>query len=282
VDVKDLIDLSQKKLISELSEDLGGKRLANDITSQKLLHKSQNIKCVISNRECIVLSGSIFVVSFLKRSFPKIKFKCFYNDGDKIEKDSKLFVIEGNARMIMVFERTILNFLQHLCGISTITKKFVTKMGKSKTTLLDTRKTVIGLRKIEKYATMIGGAKNHRMGLYDGILIKDNHIQIIGGIEKTLERLRQKKIDNYKIECDKFYQVKLSIDMGAKYILLDNMSVSEVKKCISIKNKKTIFEITGGITIDNITKYSKLNVEFISTSKITNSSYSVDIGLDII
>ncbi len=282
MNITDLIDQSHKKLVSELNEDLGGKKLANDITSQKLLRKSQNIECIISNREDIVLSGSIFIANFFKKSFPKIKFKCFYNDGDKIKKGSKIFFINGNARMIMTFERTVLNFLQHLCGISTITNKFVIQMGKSKTKLLDTRKTVIGLRKIEKYATTIGGAKNHRMGLYDGILIKDNHIKIIGGIEKTLEILKQKKIYDYKIECDNFYQAKHSMEMGAKYILLDNMSVSEVKKCVSIKNKKTIFEITGGITINNINEYSKLNVDFISTGKITNSSYSVDIGLDII
>ena len=155
-------------------------------------------------------------------------------------------------------------------------------MGKVNTTLLNTRKTTIGLRKFEKYATLIGGAKNHRMGLYDDILIKDNHIKIIGNVDKTIKKLKSQGIVNYKIECENFSEVKKSIEMGAKYILLDNMKISEIKKCIKLKKNKIQFEITGGITIDNVNKYSRLGADYISTSKITNSSYSVDIGLDII
>ncbi len=282
MNINKLLNLSNKKLSKEVQEDLNGKSFNNDISSKYLFTNSSKIKCKICNREKIILCGAKFIENFLKSNFPKIKFNSPFKDGDKIRKNSKIFLISGNAKIILGIERTILNFLQHLSSISTTTHEFVTKMGKVNTTLLNTRKTTIGLRKFEKYATLIGGAKNHRMGLYDDILIKDNHIKIIGNVDKTIKKLKSQGIVNYKIECENFSEVKKSIEMGAKYILLDNMKISEIKKCIKLKKNKIQFEITGGITIDNVNKYSRLGADYISTSKITNSSYSVDIGLDII
>ena len=280
--IKELLELSEKSLASELIEDLGGRSFKNDITTSQLLKKSKSIKCIISNREEMILSGLIFIVNFLKKFFPKIEIKSYYKDGDRVKKNSTILIMSGNAGKILTIERTLLNFLQHLSSISSITNRFVSKMGKSKTQLLDTRKTTTGLRKFEKYATSIGGAKNHRMGLYDDFLVKDNHIKILGGIDNALAKVKEEKIKKYKIECESFEEVKRSIKMGAKYILLDNMNINEIKKCIKLKKKNIIFEITGGITLKNISAYSKLGADFISTSKITNSSYSLDIGLDII
>lgn len=277
-----LLALSLKKLQKELEEDLNGKSLKKDITSRILIKKNTNIKCVISNREKIILCGVSFIKNFLRRTFPELRLKNFYKDGQNIKKNSIIFEINGNSKIIMAVERTILNFLQHLSSISTTTYKFRVKMGNVKTKLLNTRKTTIGIRKLEKFATVVGGAFNHRIGLYDQILIKDNHIKINGGIDKVLENLKSLKIKNYQIECENFADVQKSIKNGAKYILLDNMKPSEIKKCMKLKKSNIKFEITGGITFKNISNYSKLGADFISSSKITNSANSVDIGLDII
>ena len=282
MNIKKLETLSFQKLNAELKEDLNGFIIGNDVTSTSLIKKSCEIKCIISNRDELVLCGSLFIKNFLKKKYPRIIFKSFFSEGDKIKKNSKIFFLSGNAKIILAIERTILNFLQHLCSISTITNKFVMKIKSKKTKLLDTRKTTTGLRKLEKYATKIGGAENHRFGLYDSILIKDNHIKILGGISNILELLKKKRIKDFKIEWESPSEVKQAIQMNARYILLDNMSPSQIKKCMYYKNNKIKFEITGGISLYNIHKFSALEVDYISTSKITKSTYSVDIGLDII
>ena len=279
----DLLELSFKKLNEELQVDLNGKQLNKDITSNLLLSKNCSLKCIISNRERIIVCGTAFIKNFLNKAFPEITLRTLSNEGTELKKNSTIFYISGNAKIILAVERTILNFLQHLCSISTLTNKFIRKMSSKNTKLLNTRKTTTGLRKFEKYATQVGGAINHRMGLYDKILIKDNHIKVLGGIDKTLQNLNIKQINDYQIECENYSQVKKCIKMGIKYILLDNMSPSEVKRCIGLKIKnETKFEITGGISINNIHKYSNLGADYISTGRIANSANSVDIGLDII
>ncbi len=278
---KHLINLSYEKISEDLKDDLNGKNLSNDITSETLLKNSETIECVISNREFIVLCGVQFIKNFLKKKFPSVKIKSFFKDGELIEKNSSIFILSGKAKIILGVERTILNFLQHLSSISTTTHKFASKLVHTNTQLLNTRKTTTGLRKLEKYATVVGGALNHRMGLYDEILIKDNHIKILGGIKKMLRAVNSHKIKKFKIECENFEEVLMSVSKGASYILLDNMKIPEIKKCMNLKKNKIKFEITGGITLANISKYAKLGADYISTSKITNSSNSVDIGLDI-
>ena len=214
-----------------------------------------------------------------------LAFKSKYSDGNELNKNSIILEINGNVKFILLIERTILNFVQHLSSISTYTRKFVKKIGGTKTKLLDTRKTTTGLRVLEKYATKIGGAQNHRQGLYDQFLVKDNHIKLLGGIDNTLKIIKKKKIKKYIVECDSYEQVQKCLKFGSSYILLDNMSPNEIKNCINLKKnfkRKILFEISGGINHDNINLYSNLGSDFISSSKITNSAKSVDIGLDII
>jgi nicotinate-nucleotide pyrophosphorylase (carboxylating) len=214
-----------------------------------------------------------------------LAFQSKYSDGNELNKNSIILEINGNVKFILLIERTILNFVQHLSSISTYTRKFVTKISGTNTKLLDTRKTTTGLRVLEKYATKIGGAQNHRQGLYDQLLIKDNHIKLLGGIDNTLNIIKKKKIKQYIIECDSYEQVQKCLKFGSSYILLDNMSPNEIKNCINLKRKfkkKILFEISGGINHDNINLYSNLGSDYISSSKITNSAKSVDIGLDII
>jgi len=285
VRIEKVSQIAIKKLISELKDDLGSIYLKNDLTSKTLLPNSLIGKAIITNREEIILCGQTFLKDFLKQKFPMLVFNSHYNDGDELNANSIILEIKGNVKFILLIERTILNFIQHLSSISTYTRKFVKKIEGTKTKLLDTRKTTTGLRVLEKYATKVGGAQNHRQGLYDKLFIKDNHIKLLGGIDNTLKIINKKKIKKYIIECDSYLQVQKCLRFGSSYILLDNMKPNEIKNCIKYKKKikrKVFFEISGGINHDNIGLFSNLGGDFISSSKITNSAKSVDIGLDII
>ena len=280
----ELSKIAYKQLLVDLKDDLKNINIKNDITSHSLILEKILIRAEMSNREEIILCGINFIEYFLKKKFPSLSFKIYFNDGQYIKKDSKIMRLEGDCKKIFLIERSILNLIQHLSGIATFTNKIV-KITNKKTKILDTRKTLPGLRKLQKYATSIGGAINHRMGLYDEILIKDNHIKVLGGIEKTISVLNKKNIKKYKIECENYEDVKKAIGAGASYILLDNMKPTEIKKCMKLKQKLntyTKFEITGGINLYNIKNYYLLGADYISIGKITNSAKSVDIGLDII
>ena len=275
--------IAVKKLWSEIKDDLGSFSIQKYKTTFQLIEKKK-ISAFVINREKIIICGLRFVTSFIKERFSSLYIQSQFDDGNIIKKNTKILKISGDARIILSIERTILNFLQHLSSISTYTNEFVKKIQKN-TKLLDTRKTTTGLRILEKYATKIGGAINHRMGLYDKILIKDNHIKLIGGISKTLKKVKKLKIKDFIIECDSPRQVKKCLSFGASYIILDNMSIKQIKECLIIKKEfshKIQYEVSGCVNIDNVKLYANLGVDFISTSKITNSAKSVDIGLDII
>ena len=275
--------IAVKKLWSEIKDDLGSFSIQKDKTTFQLIEKKK-ISAFVINREKIIICGLRFVTSFIKERFSSLYIQSQFDDGNIIKKNTKILKISGDARIILSIERTILNFLQHLSSISTYTNEYVKKIQKN-TKLLDTRKTTTGLRILEKYATKIGGAINHRMGLYDKILIKDNHIKLIGGISKTLKKVKKLKIKDFIIECDSPRQVKKCLSFGASYIILDNMSIKQIKECLIIKKEfshKIQYEVSGCVNIDNVKLYANLGVDFISTSKITNSAKSVDIGLDII
>ncbi len=276
-------EIAVKKLWSEIKDDLGSHSLQKDKTSFKLIEKKK-ISAFVITREKIIICGLGFVVNFIKEKFSSLHIQTQFDDGNLVKKNTKILKISGDARIILSIERTILNFLQHLSSISTFTNEFVRKI-KNNTILLDTRKTTTGLRILEKYATKIGGAINHRMGLYDKILIKDNHIKLLGGVDQTLKKLRKLKIKDFIIECDTPSQVVKCLSSGSSYIILDNMNVDQIKECLIIKKKfshNIQFEVSGGVNLQNIKLYANLGVDFISTSKITNSAKSVDIGLDII
>lgn len=276
-----LTKMATNLLLSDLKIDLGKINFDYDKTTRVLIKEKKILDVRIFTKEKIVFCGGKFVKDFVNKKFPKIKIELNFNDGDEVKKNSDLILLKGDIRLILILERTILNFLQHLSSISSETKKYTLKLKKSKTKLLDTRKTTCGLRYLEKYATKMGGAINHRFGLFDDILIKDNHIKALGGIINTLEALRGKKL-NYKIECDNISQVHNCIRAGSKYLLLDNMAPNQIRKIIKRFGKKAKFEISGGVNFENIEKYSKVGADYISTSKITLCSKSVDISLDLI
>ncbi|MAH79064.1 MAG: nicotinate-nucleotide diphosphorylase (carboxylating) [Rickettsiales bacterium] len=269
-------------LIDELKIDLGGRSFKNDRTTNKLIVKKKDVKFYIVPREKIVLCGILFIKKFIKKQFKKISIKVSYKDGDIIKPGEKIAVLSGDCKKILSVERTILNFLQHLSAISTTTYKLNQKIINKRTKLLDTRKTTIGLRHLEKYATRMGGATNHRHSLNEKILIKDNHIKALGGIENIIKIILKENLKSFQIECDSISQVKRLMKIGCNDFLLDNMKVSEVKKCLKLKkNKNILFEISGGINNKNIVQYSRLGADYISAGFITQNPDAVDIGLDI-
>jgi nicotinate-nucleotide pyrophosphorylase (carboxylating) len=210
--------------------------------------------------------------------------KFFAKEGEALKPGKSIVEGKGNARLIFAAERAILNLIQHLSGVATLTQKFVTKLNNKKTKILDTRKTLPGLRALQKYAVTIGGGANHRFNLSDMVLIKDNHIAAAGGVKEALLAVK-KKNRKIEIECDNFTQVAEAAELHPDIIMLDNMNVANIKKCSTLirkKSPKTKIEVSGGVTLDKISRFSKLNIDFISIGSLTHSATAVDIGLDIL
>ena len=270
-----------KKEVNKLVENLLKEDKASaDITSNYFVDKNQQAKATIFSKEKLIISGINFVLALFKKSCNNIKILSQLKDGSEIKKNTKILVFEGNANKILSAERSGLNLLQHLSGISTLTAQYCKKIKNGKTILLDTRKTTPGLRKFEKYATFIGGAQNHRLDLSQNYMIKDNHLLLNNEIYSKISKMKnkQKKII---FECDNLFQVKKAINLKIKHILLDNMNIKTIKKAKEIIGKKAKIEISGGINLKNITKILKIGVDFISVGAITQSAPAANINLDL-
>lgn len=279
--------MSLEKIIkTALAED----KAYNDITSNLTILKNNSINFEIKAREDIVFCGSEIISKTFKilKNYKKFEKSTIFLDfiaknGDFIKKNQIIAKGKGDAKLIFAGERVVLNLIQHLSGISTLTNQFVKKLNNSKIKILDTRKTLPNLRDLQKQAVICGGGKNHRFNLSDMILIKDNHIAAAGGIEKAL-KLAKKSNKKVEIECDNFNQVLEAIKLSPDVIMLDNMEAKKIEKCsksIRENSKKTKIEISGGINLKNIENFSKLDIDFISIGAITHSVRAVDIGLDI-
>ena len=278
----EILSIAIDSLSNDFKTDINSHNYVGDITTDNFLKFNETIKAHVVARKTLIICGIKFVKEFIKKIDKNIKMEVYFSDGKEVKKNNRIFTLVGSCRNILKLERTILNFLQHLSSISTSTNKLVKKLSNSKSKLLDTRKTITNLRILQKYAVKTGGGFNNRLGLFDEILIKDNHIKILGGIEKIEEIIKKKKIKKFKIECDTINQVKKAISFNSKYIMLDNMNLNQIRRCIELrKNKKIIFEITGGVNKKNITSYAKLNAEFISVGFITQNPEPVDIAIDI-
>ncbi len=268
-----------------LDEDLGKN---GDITSNYTISASKNIKFQIRNREPIILCGlnialKIFIATTKRLKTKSITLKSNFVDGDYLAKNSVIIEGFGNARAIFAAERLVLNLIQHLSGIATITNQYVKQIS-GQTKILDTRKTIPGLRELQKYAVKTGGGQNHRMALYDGILIKDNHIAAAGSIAKAIQMIRKNLTKKMliEVECDKLSQVEEAIAAKADIIMLDNMNLEQIKKAVSLIDGKAKIEVSGGINLEKIKEISKTGVDYISVGALTHSVKAVDIGLDII
>ena len=273
--------IANKEVIKFVEHLLKEDKAHQDITSNYFIDKDQQARATIFSKEKIIISGIDFTLELFKRNCGNIKVLSKLKDGSKIKNNTKILIIEGNAKKILSAERAGLNLLQHLSGISTLTARYSQKIKKNKVILLDTRKTTPGLRKFEKYATFIGGAKNHRLDLSEDYMIKDNHLILDNKIYEKIAKMNKNEKKKLVIECDNLFQVKKIIDLNVKHILLDNMNLKTMKKAKEIIGKKAKIEVSGGVNLKNITKISRIGVDFISIGAITQSAPAVNISLNL-
>ena len=269
----------EKIIIAALEEDIG----SGDITSQLTIPEDATITADFVAREDCVVAGIPVLEQIFSRESDKVTFEPKAMEGFDIKKGTVIFRVEGNARVILAFERLALNLLQHMCGIATLTRKFANEVKHTKVKIMDTRKTLPNLRILAKYAVWIGGGKNHRFGLYDGILIKDNHIGFVGDISKAVELAKFSAPNGMRVEveCDTLEQVEKAIKSGADIILLDNMDVATLKKAVEMNNGICLLEASGGVDLNTVKAIAEAGVDYISVGKITHSAPCIDIGLDI-
>ncbi len=260
-----------------------------DITTELIIPPESTSAAIIKAKEDFILAGMPFVKELFKIYDPQITFNILKEDGSEINDGDILAEIKGKTRSILACERTGLNILQRLSGIATLTKKFVMEINGTGCRILDTRKTTPGMRYLEKYAVRTGGGYNHRSGLYDGILIKDNHIKVAGGIRKAIDTLKDNRAFHHllkiEVEVKDIAGVKEAIEAGADIIMLDNMDIEEVKKAVRIireKDPSILIEASGNINLKNVRAIAETGVNFISAGMLTHSARAVDISLKII
>ena len=273
--------LNKKEISDYVQNFLKEDKSNQDITSTYFIDNKKKARASFLTEENIVLAGNNIVLYIFKKYCKNFKLISKLKDGKEIKKKTKILVLEGNARDILSLERTVLNLLQHLSGISTLTSKFFKKINFSKTILLDTRKTTPGLRKLEKYATYIGGAKNHRLDLAERFMIKDNHLLLNSSIFEKIKKMKTNKKNTVIMECDNLYQVKKAVFLKIKHILLDNMDIKKIKEASKLIGKSAKIEVSGGVNLQNIKKISRIGVNFISVGAITQSAPAARISLEL-
>jgi len=277
----DEINPIRDRLIAlSIEEDLG----FGDLTTELIIHPSVLGKGVLLAREELVLAGlSVFKKVFLALC-PEMAFEEYAADGDLVPAEKSVCLIEGALSSILKAERTALNFLQRMSGIATLTRRYVEKVRPYPVRILDTRKTAPGLRWFDKYAVRMGGGFNHRFGLSDGILIKDNHIAAVGSVGRAVEQVRMKAPHTLKIEVEveDLAGTEEALRAGADAVLLDNMSPAQIKEAVNLLKGKVLIEASGGITLDTVKEVAEAGVDFISVGALTHSPRAVDLGLEIV
>ena len=271
---------SNRHLINlALREDIG----PGDITTHNLIPKEKEGRGIIIAKEPLVLAGLDIAKQVFIILDSNVEFASEYEDGDRIEDKTSILEIKGSLRTLLKGERTALNFLQRLSGIATHVRSYVDIIGDLPVRLVDTRKTTPGWRVLEKYAVRKGGAHNHRMGLYDGVLIKDNHIAACGGIVEAVKRLRSKvsHLVQIEIETSGMDQVKEALDSGADVIMLDNMSPDQIKEAVKLISGRALVEVSGMITKKDLKSFAGIGVDIISSGALTHSAPSVDLSMRI-
>ncbi|MBM4169349.1 MAG: carboxylating nicotinate-nucleotide diphosphorylase [Ignavibacteria bacterium] len=263
-----------------LREDVG----AGDITTNSLFDESTRGRAVIRSKASGILAGIPIAELVFKKLDAHMEFQTNVSDGMKISRGEVLAELSGSLRAILAGERVALNFLQHLSGIATVAGRFVSALDGTKTAVLDTRKTMPGLRALEKYAVRMGGGVNHRMGLYDAVLIKDNHIAAAGGIREAVERVRKTAPANTAIELEaaNLDDVREALEARADIIMLDNMKIDELREAVAIVGGKAKLEASGGVTFESVREIADTGVDFVSIGSITHSAPALDIALSIV
>jgi nicotinate-nucleotide pyrophosphorylase (carboxylating) len=270
--LKDLIEKA-------LAEDIG----PGDVTSEATIRKEARSVAVLLAKQDLVLAGLDAARAVFHHLDTDIQFTTSAKDGDRINAGAEFARLTGNTRALLAGERVALNLLQHLSGIATLTARYVERVKGLKAEVLDTRKTLPGLRELEKYAVRMGGGRNHRMGLYDMVLIKDNHIQAAGGITRAVEAVRRNVHPPLKIEVETktLDEVREALAAKADIIMLDNMSIGVTHEAMKLIAGKALVEASGNVTLETIRSIAETGVDFISSGSLTHSAPAADISMKI-
>ena len=261
-----------------LEEDIG----FGDITTDYLTNEEDIMKCELNSRDDGILSGRIVFEAVFELLSPNVQVTFYKKDGDKINKGDKIADIEGPAKYVLMGERVALNYIQRMSGIATETNKYQKAIGDFKAKIVDTRKTTPLFRAFEKYSVKIGGGALHRFNLSDCAMIKDNHIKYAGSLTKAVEMLRKHISHAHKIEveCDTFDQVKEAVACKADIIMLDNMSISQMKECVDFIGGRAVIEASGNVNLTSIKEIASTGVDIISSSAIVAKAPTLDLGFD--
>lgn len=261
-----------------LAEDLGTP--PRDVTSESVIPADAVFTGVMDSRDAIVVAGLPIAAAFFHHLDPSATVEILVGEGENAAPGTDLMRLSGKARALLTAERSALNTVQHLSGIATMTRAYVDAISGTGCTLLDTRKTIPGLRILEKYATRMGGATNHRMGLWDAAMIKDNHVAVAGSVAEATRRARDAGIASIIVEVDRIDQIEDAIGAGATHLLLDNMDAVMLRAALAIVAGRIPTEASGGVTLETIRAKAETGVTYISVGRLTQSAPAADIGLD--
>ena len=274
----DLDAFVRRTLAEDLGEGLpGGGR---DVTAESVIPAEARFSGVMDSRDAIVVAGLPVAAAFFRALDPAVEIETLVGEGAAVEAGADLMRLSGNARALLTAERSALNAVQHLSGIATMTREYVRAMGDGNAVLLDTRKTIPGLRHLEKYATRQGGARNHRMGLWDAAMIKDNHILVAGSVGEAVRRARDAGVTSIICEVDRIDQIEPALAAGASHLLLDNMQPATLREAVALVAGRAATEASGGVTIATIGAIAASGVDYVSVGRLTQRAPAADIGLD--
>jgi nicotinate-nucleotide pyrophosphorylase (carboxylating) len=265
-------------LAEDLGEGLPGGGV--DVTSQSVIPEDARFVGVMDSRDAITVAGLPIAAAFFAHLDPTAQIEMLVEDGHQVAPGTHLMRITGKARAMLTAERSALNTVQHLSGIATLTRHYVDAMGATKAKLLDTRKTIPGLRHLEKYATRMGGAQNHRMGLWDAAMIKDNHVAVAGGVGPAVARAKAAGVAHIICEVDRLDQIAPALAAGATHLLLDNMAPATLAQAVALVAGAVPCEASGGVRLDTIGAIAASGVDYVSVGRLTQSAPAADIGLD--
>lgn len=279
--MNDLNALAVRELVERaLREDIG----SGDVTTEAICGPDQMGQAVIRTKEPCVVAGLPIAQAIFAALDAQIQFMPRVREGDRLSAGQALAELNGHLRAILTGERTALNILQRLSGIATLTARYVEAVRDFPVKILDTRKTAPGLRILDKYAVRVGGGQNHRMGLYDGVLIKTNHIRAAGSITRAVERARRSVPTTLKIEVEvkNLTELQEALEARADIIMLDNMSLEEMREAVRIVRGRALLEASGGVTLDNVREIAATGVDFISVGALTHSVKAIDMHLEVL
>ena len=260
-----------------LAEDLG---TIGDITSAAVIPAEARFSGVMDSRDPIVVAGLDLAEAFFRALDPQVRIERLVRDGDAVAAGTDLMRLEGAGRAMLTAERSALNTVQHLSGIATMTRTYVDAIAGTGAILLDTRKTIPGLRVLEKYATRMGGAQNHRMGLWDAAMIKDNHVAVAGVVAEAVRRAKAAGIAQIIVEVDRIDQIEPALSAGATRLLLDNMAPATLRAAVTLVAGRVPTEASGGVNLATIRAIAETGVTYVSVGRLTQSAPAADIGLD--